>query len=90
MPNTLAGTYLQSRGLHLTLPPTLRFHGRLKQPSSGLWPAMVALVSRGQNDIPLAIHRTFLARDVSGKAPVDPQKMVLGLPVAVELFGSEL
>ena len=61
VPKTLAGTYLQSRGLHLTLPPTLRFHGRLKQPSSGLWPAMVALVSRGQNDIPLAIHRTFLA-----------------------------
>ena len=48
VPNTLAGTYLQSRGLHLTLQPTLRFHGRMKQPSSGLWPAMVALVSRGQ------------------------------------------
>ena len=61
VPNTLAGIYLQSRGLHLTLPPTLRFHGRLKQPSSGLWPAMVALVFRGQNDMPLAIHRTFLA-----------------------------
>ena len=78
VPNTLAETYLQSRGLHLTLPSTLRFHGRLKHPSGGLWPAMVALVSRGQDDVPLAIHRTFLARDGSGKAPVDPQKMMLG------------
>jgi hypothetical protein len=39
---------------------------------------MVALVSRGSDDTPLAIHRTFLARDGSGKAPVDPQKMMLG------------
>ena len=39
---------------------------------------MVALVTLGQDDVPLAIHRTFLARDGSGKAPVDPQKMMLG------------
>ena len=39
---------------------------------------MVALVTRGVDDVPLAIHRTFLARDGSGKAPVDPQKMMLG------------
>ena len=39
---------------------------------------MVALVTRGVDDMPLAIHRTFLARDGSGKAPVDPQKMMLG------------
>lgn len=76
--NTLAETYLQSRGLHLALPPTLRFHGRLKHPSGDQWPAMTALVSRGSDDAPLAIHRTFLARDGSGKAPVDPQKMMLG------------
>ncbi len=76
--NTLTETYLQSRGLHFVLPPTLRFHGRLKHPAGGLWPAMVALVSRGPDDAPLAIHRTFLAHDGSGKAPVDPQKMMLG------------
>ena len=28
--------------------------------------------------MPLAIHRTFLARDGGGKAPVDPAKMMLG------------
>src|SRR5262245_34944332 len=39
---------------------------------------MVALVTRGADDMPLAIHRTFLARDGSSKAPVDPQKMMLG------------
>jgi hypothetical protein len=39
---------------------------------------MVALVTRGSDDTPLAIHRTFLARDGDGKAPVDPQKMMLG------------
>jgi hypothetical protein len=39
---------------------------------------MVALVTRGTDAAPLAIHRTFLARDGSGKAPIDPQKMMLG------------
>jgi putative DNA primase/helicase len=71
-------TYLASRGLHLPPTPTLRFHAGLKHPSSGIWPAMIALVTRGTDDMPLAIHRTFLARDGGGKAPVDPQKMMLG------------
>lgn len=74
---TLVETYLASRGLHL-LPPTLRFHSRLKHPSGNIWPAMVALVTRGSDAMPLAIHRTFLARDGSGKAQVDPSKMMLG------------
>jgi phage/plasmid primase-like uncharacterized protein len=39
---------------------------------------MVALVTRGTDDEPLAIHRTFLRRDGSGKALVDPPKMMLG------------
>ena len=39
---------------------------------------MVGLVTRGSDDTPLAIHRTFLARNGGGKAPVDPQKMMLG------------
>jgi putative DNA primase/helicase len=70
--------YLHSRGLHHTLPPVLRFHAGLKHPSGGIWPAMVALVTRGVDDAPIAIHRTFLARDGAGKAPVEPQKMMLG------------
>jgi putative DNA primase/helicase len=74
---TLAEAYLRLRGLDL-LPPSIRFHHRLKHPSGGIWPAMVALVTRGTDDAPLAIHRTFLARDGSGKAPVNPAKMMLG------------
>jgi hypothetical protein len=43
-----------------------------------MWPTMVAFVTRGIDDVPLAIHRTFLVRDGGSKAPVDPQKMMLG------------
>jgi putative DNA primase/helicase len=75
---TLVETYLASRGLRLPPPPTLRFHTGLKHPSGGIWPAMVALVTRGEDDTPLAIHRTFLARDGWAKAPVDSQKMMFG------------
>jgi hypothetical protein len=75
---TLVETYLASRGLHLPPPNTLRFHAGLKHPSGGIWPAMVALVMRGSDHTPLAIHRTYLARDGGGKASVDPQKMMLG------------
>ena len=71
-------TYLASRGLHLLPPPTLRFHSGLKHPQGSIWPVMVALVTRAYDDKPLAIHRTFLNRDGSGKATVAPQKMMLG------------
>jgi len=71
-------TYLRSRGLHHPLPACIRFHAGLKHPKGGIWPAMVGLVTRGTDDAPLAIHRTFLARDGAGKAPVVPAKMMLG------------
>jgi putative DNA primase/helicase len=44
----------------------------------GVWSAMVALVTHGPTGSPIAVHRTFLARDGGGKAPVDPAKMMLG------------
>ena len=75
---TLVETYLGSRGLRLPATPTLRFHAVLKHSSGDSWPAMIALVTRGSDDAPLAIHRTFLARNGAGKAPVSPQKMMLG------------
>lgn len=75
---TIAERYLRSRSLKLPPPPSLRFHGGLKHPSGGIWPAMIALVTRGPDNVPLAVHRTFLDRDGGGKALVDPQKMVLG------------
>jgi hypothetical protein len=75
---TLVETYLNSRGIVLPVPITLRFHTGIRHPSGGIWPAMVALVTRGSDGTPLAIHRTFIARDGAGKAPVDPAKMMLG------------
>ncbi len=70
--------YLASRGLTCSLPPSLRFHRGLKHPSGGTWPCMVALVTRGADSAPLAIHRTFLSHEGRGKAPVEPKKMMLG------------
>jgi putative DNA primase/helicase len=75
---TLVERYLGSRGLYLPLPITIRFHEGLKHSSGSFWPAMVALVRRGVDDQWMAIHRTFLAKDGMSKAPVAPQKMMLG------------
>ncbi|PAP91796.1 DUF7146 domain-containing protein [Mesorhizobium wenxiniae] len=75
---TPIATYLRSRGLDLPPSPAVRFHAGLKHPSGGVWPAMVALVTHGATGSPIAVHRTFLARDGGGKAPVDPAKMMLG------------
>jgi hypothetical protein len=44
---TPAETYLRSRGLLFSPPSVLRFHAGLKHHSGGIWPAMVALVTRG-------------------------------------------
>ena len=77
-PGTPAASYLASRGIHLPPSGALRFHTGLKHPSGGFWPAMVALVTNGIDGAPIAVHRTFLAHDGGGKAPVDPQKMMLG------------
>jgi hypothetical protein len=77
-PGTPVAAYLASRGIHLPPPSALRFHTGLKHPSGGFWPAMVALVTNGIDGTPIAVHRTFLARDGGGKAPVDLQKMMLG------------
>jgi hypothetical protein len=71
-------TYLGSRGLTLPPPTALRFHPHLVHPTGTSWPGMVALVRRGTDGEPLGIHRTFLAQDGSAKAPVEPNKMMLG------------
>jgi DNA primase len=75
---TLAETYLRSRGITLSSLPSLRFHPGRQHASGGVWPAMVALVVHGETGEALAVHRTFLARDGQGKAPVNPPKMMLG------------
>src|SRR6266566_6576600 len=75
---SLVETYLRARGINIPNPPSLRFHPALKHSSGGRWPALVAVVTRGAEGEPIAIHRTFLSPDGRGKAPIDRQKMLLG------------
>jgi putative DNA primase/helicase len=72
-------TYLLARGINMPIPDSLRFHPALRHgPSGETWPAMVALVTHSIRSEPVAVHRTFLSRDGKQKAPVNPQKMMLG------------
>jgi hypothetical protein len=76
---TLAEDYLRSRGITLPVPPTLRFARYLKHaPTGESFPAMIALVTDA-DDQPVGIHRTYLAHDGRGKAPVAQSKLSLGL-----------
>ena len=75
---TLVGTYLPARGIRIVPPVCLRFHPELNHKNGGRWPAMVALIQRASDGEPMGVHRTFLAPDGSGKATLDPAKMMLG------------
>lgn len=74
---TLVAVYLRTRGITLPVPPSLRFHGSLKHPSGIYAPAMVAAVQNREGKI-VAVHRTWLRCDGSGKADLEPQKAALG------------
>jgi putative DNA primase/helicase len=74
---TLVETYLRSRFIALPIPPSLKFHPNLRHPSGVYLPAMIAAV-QAVNGAIVAIHRTFLKRDGTGKADVEPNKMMLG------------
>lgn len=72
---TIAETYLRRRGITCPLPVSLRFHPECWHASAQRLPAMVARV----DGLPrLAVHRTYLRADGSGKAEVDPPKAMLG------------
>jgi hypothetical protein len=74
-------TYLASRGLEGTIPPSLRFLSDCShKPTGTRWPAMIAAVTEVSGRV-VGVHRTYLARDGRGKAPIEPNKMTLG-PVA--------
>jgi putative DNA primase/helicase len=76
---TLVENYLRSRGITVEIPDTLRFHPALKHTPSGLvLPAMIGLVTKGTENRPIGVHRTYLASDGTGKADVEPAKMMLG------------
>lgn len=77
---TVVARYLASRGLAVPAGAPLRLLPGAKHPDGSRWPAMLALVVDPAGR-PAAVHRTFLARDGAGKAPVEPQRMTFG-PVA--------
>ena len=74
---TFVERYLRARGIICPIPPTIRFLRDAKHPE-GRFPAMLAAVARVPSQKIVAVHRTFLAHDGSGKAPVEPEKMSLG------------
>ena len=59
---TSVEAYLATRDIVIPQPDALRFHAAIKHPGGQRWPAMVALVTRGVDGAPMAIHRTFLAQ----------------------------
>lgn len=77
VPGTLVQVYLQSRGITL-LQASLRFHPNLPHPTGSKWPCMVAGVKDSVTHKVTAVHRTFLDVDGTGKAPIQPQRMILG------------
>jgi len=73
---TLAETYLRGRGITCDLGQVLRFHGECWHgPTARRYPALVAAVQGAS--LP-AVHRTYLRADGSGKADIDPAKLMLG------------
>ncbi len=80
---TLAETYLRARGItYLDDLPALRFHPRCyyradENAPVETWPAMLAAVTDLDGTI-TGVHRTWLARDGSAKAPVATPRRAMG------------
>jgi phage/plasmid primase-like uncharacterized protein len=76
---TIAETYLAARGLAGETSAALRYHPSLPHPyETASLPALVALIVSTGTGEPVAIHRTYLRRDGSDKAAVDPAKASKG------------
>lgn len=80
---TLAETYLRARGItYLDDLPALRFHPRCyyradENAPAETWPALLAAVTDLDGTI-TGVHRTWLARDGSGKAPIATPRRAMG------------
>jgi hypothetical protein len=80
---TLAETYLRARGItYQDDLPALRFHPRCyyradQNAPVETWPAMLAAVTDLDGTI-TGVHRTWLARDGSGKAPIATPRRAMG------------
>lgn len=77
VPPVVADYLRKSRGYTGPIPPVLRQLNSAKHPTGAYTPAMIALVEHVDQG-PVAVHRTFLRADGSGKADLDPNKMTLG------------
>lgn len=86
---TLADTYLRRRGITCPLPDSLRFHPACWHGATAQ--RLPALVARVDGLPRLAVHRTYLHADGSGKAEVEPSKAMLGAALggAVRLAEAE-
>ena len=76
---TIAEHYLTARGVgHVAGAPALRFHpGIPHRDVPGRFPALVAGVQSVTGEF-LAVHRTYLCADGTGKADLDPARLSLG------------
>ena len=91
---TLVEVYLRARSITIPVPPSLRYLAAAKHGPTGLiLPAMVAGVQDIDGRV-VAVHRTYLRYDGTGKAGVREPKLALG-PIAggavrLALAGREL
>lgn len=76
---TVVQTYLAARGITLRDDMPLRFlPNHLDRDGGKRWPVMVALMVDCAGT-PQAIHRTFIAQDGKGKAPIATPRKTLGM-----------
>jgi hypothetical protein len=75
---TYVETYLRSRGIQGAIPLALRFHPRLFHSSKTYHPAMVGAITVWPSKTVAGVHRTYLTADGTDKAPLSPNKMMLG------------
>jgi hypothetical protein len=79
-PGTVAAQYLEYRRCIIPPGDDLRWHADLEDRVSGYrGPALVALVTDILTGEPINLHRTWLAADGSGKAPIEkPRRLLKG------------
>lgn len=72
-------TYLRARGYAGLIPPALRYLPNARHKETGTSSAaMIAAVTRYPANRIIAVHRTFIRADGTGKARVEPNKKTLG------------
>lgn len=74
--DTQAQDYLRLRGYRGEIPPSIRFHSRLKHPNGSFYPALVAAVAIHPLSHILSVHRIFLGTD--GNKIKNDAKLSLG------------